>query len=203
MKSLFKKSLILITSLCLFSFLFAQEVPESVNLTDADVKAYCKNYDKIMATLDEFDVDDNASNIEASAEFEKLDKRLGQLGLTGENKLGKIYVINACYAQEQISRALSQEKVGKSLLNSYGSNMTSTVNPDDLKIVQKYYEELSKAMGNEVLTKEDTGKETFGDVVADEVENAVKEEIKNQAREEARNATKDLLNGLKKPKFPF
>lgn len=203
MKTLLKKTLLVLISLCLFNFTFAQEVPESANLTDADLKAYCKNYDKIMATLDEFNIDESATNVEANAEFEKLDKKLGKLGLTGENKLGKIYAINACYAQEVLTRSLSQDRIGKSVLNSYGTNVSSTVNPDDMKIVQKYYEQIAKASGDEVISKEDTGDETFGDLVADEVEKAVKEEIKNQAREEAKNATRDLLNGLKKSGFPF
>lgn len=203
MKTLLKKSLLVLISLCLFNFTFAQEVPESANLTDADLKAYCKNYDKIMATLDDFNIDENATNVESNAEFEKLDKKLGKLGLTGENKLGKIYAINACYSQEVLTRSLSQDRIGKSVLNSYDTNVSSTVNPDDMKIVQKYYEQIAKASGDEVISKEDTGDETFGDVVADEVEKAVKEEIKNQAREDAKNATRDLLNGLKKSGFPF
>lgn len=204
MNKFIKKFILVLISMCLFNFAFAQsDVKKSANLTDADLKAYCKNYKKIIATLDEFNVSEDSTEPEAIAEFEKLDKKLGQLGLTGENKLSKIYAINMCYAQEKLDRSLTQDRVGKSVMNSYGTGINSGVNPDDLKVTQKYYEEIAKVLGDEIISKEDTGDETLGDVIEDEVKQAVKEEIKNQAREDAKKATRDILNGMKRSKFPF
>ncbi|MBQ0167717.1 MAG: hypothetical protein KBT02_11480 [Treponema sp.] len=123
---------------------------ESTGLTDADMKALCKNYDKIMDALDEYganyEVDDyDTYDADIDAIFEEY-------GVSGPNQYNKFIMVYYCYMvldydaemKKDFKTALTMKAMGLDPIAEY----RRMINDDDYAIVKANYKAYKKAVEN-------------------------------------------------------
>lgn len=143
-----KKLLILITLLGLTFSLFAQEA-KATGLTDKDVDAFCKNYDKIYSEMDNLGIDmqDPKSVMQAEAADSQASKILNKQGISGKNSFEKVKVICYGYAVEYYDSTFASDPQTALLLKKLGrdpmAEIRSKVTEEDQAVIKNHMPELT------------------------------------------------------------
>ena len=112
----------------LFSFcictasLIAQETP-STGLTDADVKAYIKNYTAIEKEFEELDYDFSEENIPAltlEKAYDTIDAILKKYGISGPKRYEKMLAIHQCFTVEYYDSELMNNPETAAMMQQMG-----------------------------------------------------------------------------------
>ena len=127
---------VLFASLFCACMIFAQsKTAPSVGLTDSDVKNFAKNYSKIEKYLDKVG--------DSEAEFVKTDSFLGTMGISGPNRIHKVFVITTAMTPAVAEYEMQKDPEAAALLKSMGldplaqvkAQIDETVNEKDYSVV--------------------------------------------------------------------
>lgn len=175
-------------------FVFAEDTAEAT-ISEADVKAFIKNYDGISKAIEDADnkVDENTPDDVTIAVYQELEAKLGKYGITGEGKIGKCSFIQMGYGIIASEKAMNTNRLTKSYMKE---NYESGLSDADRKILEAYYVELSKVFGAEVIDDDVGEVKSFKEELKDEVKKEVKNEIKEDVKRKSRDAVKGALRNL-------
>lgn len=126
---------------------------ESAKITDKDVKNFAKNYSKIEKALDKYgtDMDDYASiEMIDAAVIADVEKILDKYGISGPNRIEKLYAICICYAVETYEKMLKEDPETAAMIASMGENpiaeFKANANSKDREVVRRNLKQLDKAL---------------------------------------------------------
>lgn len=123
---------------------------ESTGLTDKDMKALIKNYDKIMDAFEDYgaeydDVDYETIDL-------GIDAILMKYGISGPNAYEKYVMIYYCSAVIEYNQSMKRDFTTALTMKAMGIDPTSEyralINDDDYAIVKANYKEYKKAVDN-------------------------------------------------------
>ena len=127
---------VLFASLFCACMIFAQsKTAPSVVLTDSDVKNFAKNYSKIEKYLDKVG--------DSEAEFVKTESFLETMGISGPNRIHKVFVITTAMTPAVAEYEMQKDPEAAALLKSMGLDplaqvkvqIDETVNEKDYSVV--------------------------------------------------------------------
>lgn len=135
---------------------FAQGA-KSTGLTDGDIKSFCKNYEKILSDLEEYDsyiqANEIGSIVIADSVKPKVSAILNKHGISGKNSAEKFQAIICGYAFVTYEDAISANPQTAVVLKAMGIDPISMLRPlvsdSDCAVIKKHADELS-----EVLTED-------------------------------------------------
>lgn len=155
-----KKNFFLIV-IVLFAFavnLFAQNAESlpKLGITDSDIRAFVKNYDKIEEALKKYDSNSAKNDSQILAEVEDI---LEKNGISGPNRVHKVVAITSGVSYEIAAQRINKEIDAATLkqLQAMGfdpyqaiKQLKAMVHPDDMKVITKnadLYDELYTKIG--------------------------------------------------------
>ena len=143
-----KKIILLFTILTLTFAVFAQDA-KPTGLTDKDLQAFCKNYEKIYSEMDNLGIDmqNPQSVMEAGEADSKASKVLNKYGISGKNSFEKVKAICYGYAVEYYDSNIVSDPQTALLLKKLGKDpmaeIRSKVAEEDQALINNHLPELT------------------------------------------------------------
>ena len=143
-----KKIILLFTILTLTFAVFAQDA-KPTGLTDKDLQAFCKNYEKIYSEMDNLGIDmqNPQSVMEAGESDSKASKVLNKYGISGKNSFEKVKAICYGYAVEYYDSNIVSDPQTALLLKKLGKDpmaeIRSKVTEEDQAVIKNHMPELT------------------------------------------------------------
>ena len=145
-----KKIFAVLLTITMAFTVFAQKIGMPTGLTDSDVSAFAKNYDKIYAEIGNGESFQNYETF-SNEDVEKMTKILNKYGITGKNATDKMNAITNGYTSLMFEQASSSNLTTSLMMKSLSIDPAGTlrmmVAEQDLAVIKKHMNELAPAFG--------------------------------------------------------
>lgn len=137
-----KRVIVVCLILLLFSGVAITQEAVTSGLTDADVKAFIKNYNSIQSELNSIGLDfEDLGYSQSTSSNTVIETFLGKYGLSGPNRVNKLNAISLCYGYLLAEQELNKDPMTAAMMKQNGidplASMRGMVNKKDCDVVSK------------------------------------------------------------------